>query len=125
MLNRRDFIAAIGTISGAATMATSLNTFAQPLEKIKIAAGFQMMIFATNWGYEGTWDQFCSKIKKLGYDGAEAWYPANEEQRKEFLTAFGKHNLKFGLLIGGSDRDHQKHIGQFKSSLDGAVALNP
>jgi len=125
MLNRRDFIAAIGTISGAATMATHLNAFAQPIKQTNTAAGFQTMIFATNWGYEGSWGQFCTKIKNLGYDGAEAWYPANEQQRKEFLTAFDKHGLKFGLLVGGSDRDYQKHLNQFKTSLDGAVSLKP
>lgn len=125
MLNRRDFITAIGAISGATTMATHLNSFAQPMEGTNITAGFQTMIFATNWGYDGTWDEFCSKIKKLGYDGAEAWYPTNEEQRKEFLAAFNKYSLKFGLLIGGSDKDHQKHIAQFKASLDGALTLKP
>lgn len=106
-------------------MVTHPDSFAQPLKKTKAAAGFAIMILATNWGYEGTWDQFCDKIKKLGYDGAEAWYPTDEEQRKQFLAAFDKHKLKFGLLIGGSDRDYRKHLEQFKTSLDGALALKP
>jgi len=87
--------------------------------------GYELLVFATNWGYEGSWDQFCAKIKKLGYDGAEAWYPHDEKVRKEFLSAFETHNLKFGFLVGGSDRDPAKHLQQFKSSLEGAAALKP
>jgi sugar phosphate isomerase/epimerase len=123
-LTRRNFITT--TLSGAtALVASELDTFAHPVRKTKTEVGFGVLILATNWGYEGSWDQFCAKIKKLGYDGAEAWYPANEKERKEFLDAFEKHNLKIGFLIGGSDRDHQKHLAQFKSSLDGAVSLKP
>lgn len=103
----------------------SLDTYATSAAHTKAAAGFGLLIFATNWGYEGSWDQFCAKIRKLGYDGAEAWYPTDEVVRKEFLAAFQKHNLKFGFLVGGSDRDYQKHLQQFSSSLEGAVALNP
>jgi len=87
--------------------------------------GYELLVFATNWGYEGSWDQFCAKIKKLGYDGAEAWYPGDEKVRKEFLSAFETHNLKFGFLVGGSDRDPAKHLQQFKSSLEAAAALKP
>jgi sugar phosphate isomerase/epimerase len=89
-----------------------------------IAPGFELLVLATNWGYEGTWDQFCAKIKSLGYDGAEAWYPG-AEKRKEFLTAFETHKLRFGFLVGGSDRDPVKHLQQFKLSLEAAAALNP
>ncbi len=125
MLNRRDFITTIGSLSGTAALATHLDSFAQPLKQTIPSPGFQILIFATNWGYAGTWDQFCASIKKDGYDGAEAWYPVAEDDRKEFLDAFSKHNLKYGLLVGGSDRDPQKHLAQFKASLEGATKLNP
>jgi len=106
-------------------MAHHLDAFAKPLEPIQTEPGFEVLILATNWGYEGSWDEFCTKIKKLGYDGAEAWYPNDETQRKEFLVAFQKHNLKFGFLVGGSDKDYQKHLQQFKGSLEGAASIKP
>jgi len=124
-LTRRKFIT-LSAVSGATGLfLKEAGAFARPMHYPEPAPGFELMIFATNWGYEGSWDQFCSKIKKLGYDGAEAWYPTNEEVRKEFLAAFQKHNLKIGFLVGGSDRDYQKHLQQFSSSLDGAAALKP
>ena len=124
-LTRRKFIALSAASGTAGMLLNALDAYAKPMEHTKAAAGFGLMIFATNWGYEGNWDQFCTKIKSLGYDGAEAWYPTDEVVRKEFLAAFQKHNLKFGFLVGGSDRDYQKHLQQFSTSLDGAVVLNP
>lgn len=124
-LTRRKFIALSAASGTAGMLLNTLDTYAIPAEHTKAAAGFGLMIFATNWGYEGSWDQFCDRIRKLGYDGAEAWYPTDEVVRKEFLAAFQKHNLKFGFLVGGSDKDYQKHLQQFSTSLEGAVGLNP
>lgn len=123
-ITRRNFIA-LGALSGSALALNPLEALATPLLHTKAAAGFELLIFATNWGYVGSWDSFCAAIKKEGYDGAEAWYPADPTERKNFLDAFQKHNLKFGLLVGGSDADYQKHFQQFKSALEPAAAMNP
>ena len=54
--------------------------------------------------------------------GAEAWYPADEKARKEFLETFQKYRLKFGLLFGTWPIQHyQKHLQQFKSTLEAAA----
>ena len=106
-------------------MVNPLDAFNIPLGTAAPAAGFELLIFATNWGFNGSWDEFCSRIKKDGYDGAEAWYPAEENVRNEFLAAFEKHKLKFGFLVGGSDNDYQKHLQQFKTMLEGAASLKP
>ena len=112
-------------MSGTVAMINPLEAFNTPLKIPAAAPGFELFIFATNWGFNGSWDEFCSRIKKEGYDGAEIWYPAEEKLRKEFLATFQKYNLKFGLLFGGSDNDHQKHLQQFKSTLEAAAALKP
>ena len=112
-------------MSGTAAMVNPLDAFNIPLGTAAPAAGFELLIFATNWGFNGSWDEFCSRIKKDGYDGAEAWYPAEENVRNEFLAAFEKHKLKFGFLVGGSDNDYQKHLQQFKTMLEGAASLKP
>lgn len=102
-----------------------LEAYATPLQIKSRKEGFDMLIFATNWGYTGSWESFASKISALGYDGAELWYPADTSQRKEIYAAFEKHQLKLGFLVGGSDRDAQLHFGQFRSSLEGAASLKP
>jgi sugar phosphate isomerase/epimerase len=112
-------------MSGTAAMVNPLDAFKVPLRSAAPAAGFELLIFATNWGFNGSWDEFCARIKKDGYDGAEAWYPGEENARKEFLQAFQKYQLKFGLLVGGSDNDYQKHLQQFKTMLEGAASLKP
>jgi sugar phosphate isomerase/epimerase len=123
-ISRRKFLEITSLSGTASALINPLEFFATPLRS-QAQAGFQLLIFATNWGFKGSWDSFCEKIKSEGYDGAEAWYPENEKDRIEFLAAFQKHNLKFGLLVGGNDRDHTKHLQQFSSSLEKAVALKP
>ena len=112
-------------MTGTAAMINPLEAFNTPLSVSSPKPGFELLIFATNWGYSGSWDEFCSKIKKAGYDGMEVWYPGEEQSRKEFLEAIKKYNLKFGLLFGGSDGDYQKHLQQFKSNLELAASLKP
>jgi sugar phosphate isomerase/epimerase len=124
-LSRRKFIA-MGTASGTAGfLLNHIGVFGKPMKGIQSAPGYELKVFATSWGFEGSWDEFCTKIKKLGYDGAEAWYPGEESVRKEFLAAFQRHNLQIGFLVGGSDRDYKKHLQQFSTSLEGAASLKP
>lgn len=124
-LSRRKFLNLTAMSGTIGTMINPLETFTQPLKTTAAQPGFELLIFATNWGFNGSWDEFCSKIKHEGYDGAEAWYPAEEKAQKEFLGAFQKHNLKVGFLIAGADADPKKHFQQFKASLEGAVSLKP
>jgi sugar phosphate isomerase/epimerase len=111
-------------MTGTYAALNSLESFAQPL-LVQQSSGFSLMIFATNWGFSGSWDEFCSRIKTAGYEGTELWYPGDEAQRKELFAALKKYNLKIGFLVGGSDRDPEKHYQQFKTSLEGAVSQKP
>lgn len=122
-LNRRNFLT-LSAMTGTAVMLSEFDLLARPLTYNNMP-GFNLLIFATNWGYTGNWEEFCIKIKKLGYDGAEVWYPAEEPQRKELLDTFQRHELKIGFLVGGSDRNYQKHFEQFKKSLEGASTQKP
>jgi sugar phosphate isomerase/epimerase len=111
-------------MTGTYAAFNSLESFAQPLS-VQQSSGFSLMIFATNWGFSGSWDEFCSQIKTAGYNGTELWYPGDEAQRKELFAALKKYDLKIGFLVGGSDRDPEKHFQQFKTSLEGAVSQKP
>lgn len=112
-------------MSGTAALVNPLHSLSVPLTTTPASAGFELLIFATNWGFSGSWDEFCSKIKEEGYDGTEIWYPDDEKSKKEFLNAIQKYQLKFAFLFGGSDNNHEKHLQQFKSTLEKAAALKP
>ena len=34
----------------------------------------QVFVLGTSWGFEGSIDTFCQKIKSEGYDGIEVWW---------------------------------------------------
>lgn len=97
---------------------------ATPLNSPTTQQGFQLLIFATNWGYTGSWEQFCSQIKHDGYDGAEIWLP-QENERAEILATFKKHGLHYGFLIGSGESNYQNNFQQFSKSLETAVTFNP
>ena len=111
-------------MTGTQILFNNLEAYAQPLQTSS-QAGYSLLVFATNWGYQGTWAEFCARIKALGYDGAELWYPSEEKQRQEIFSAFEKQQLKMGFLVGGSDKDPQKHFEQFSASVQGAAAHKP
>jgi sugar phosphate isomerase/epimerase len=99
------------------SMATSTNIKSQP--------GYQLLVMGTGWGYAGSTEEFCLKLKGYGYDGAEFWFPQEEKERDQILSTFKKHNLKYGFLVGGNNADYKKHFEQFTSALNGAVKFNP
>lgn len=124
MLSRRHFLT-LSALTGTQALFNSLDAFAKPLHPIGSPQGFKLLIFATNWGYQGSWEEFALKISELGYDGAELWYPSDAGKRNEITTAFGKRGLQTGFLIGSGERDYQKHLDHFKASLEGAVSQRP
>src|ERR1700748_835803 len=49
--------------------------------------GYQLKIMATNWGFNGSMEEFCAKAKEAGYDGIETVWPADSRQQEEIFTA--------------------------------------
>ena len=123
MLSRRNFLA-LSAATGTGALFSNLQSLAKPMNQPE-AQGFKLLVFATNWGYTGSWEEFAVKIKKLNYDGAELWFPADAAQRNEIFSAFRKHALQLGFLIGSGERNYQKHLDQFRASLEGAAAQKP
>lgn len=60
----------------------------------------KLQFFNTDWGRTTSWDAFCERTKKLGYDGIEIWYPSEIESQKQLKLALEKHELKVGFLNG-------------------------
>ncbi len=124
-INRRKFLGLTGATSSALLL-SSLDSFAiAPAQSFHTNKNFELIILATNWGWTGTTDEFCAKIKKEGYNGFELWVPGSEKDRIELMATAKKYNLSFGLLCGGSDRDPQKHLVQFKEAVTAATKMNP
>lgn len=117
-MSRRKFLA-------TSTAATVLNPLAS-LAKLDLQAkpGFELLILATNWGFNGNWDAFCEKAKTAGYDGVEVWLPA-EKDRPVFLEAVAKHGLSFAFLCGSGYTDFKQHYDDFEKLLKAGVAMKP
>ncbi|CAL1519307.1 TIM barrel protein [Chitinophaga sp. MM2321] len=118
--DRRNFLKQTALI-GSALCLPSLPSFSAAAATTQVAAGFQLLIMATSWGFHGSVDQFCGEAKKAGYDGIEVWWPAEKAAQDELFAALAKHQLQVGYLCGGSDSDYSKHAAQFKGALEAAV----
>ena len=69
----------------------------------------------SNWGFEGTTDDFCAKAKQEGYDGIEMWWPTdNKQAQDELFAALKKHQLQVGFLVGGGQSNPQEHLAILK-----------
>ena len=125
MHNRRKFIKTTSAGS-AALFLSSLETFALTSKPTFIMnKNFELLILATNWGYDGTFDSFFEKIKKEDYNGAEIWMPGEEKEIHELTAAAQKHGMQLGILFGSGNPNPQKNLEEFKKALTAAVALKP
>jgi sugar phosphate isomerase/epimerase len=118
-LSRRSFI------RHSSTLLTAATAWSEMPEPVQAAAGFELMLMATNWGFPGSITEFCRKAKEAGYDGVEVWLPGDEASRKELVKATTEHGLKLGLLYGGGDANYTKHAEQFRTGLRQAADLRP
>jgi sugar phosphate isomerase/epimerase len=122
-INRRQFIST-SAAAGIGLLLSSLNSYANPIME-NSQTGYSLLIFATNWGFSGSWDEFCDKVKRTGYDGIEIWWPTDEKDRALLFDALHKHNLKYGFLFASGEKDFAKHESQFKKSLVDACKTKP
>lgn len=120
MYSRREFI----NLTGGTYLAGTLSSFNNPL-KMKNTSGYELLVLATNWGFTGSWAEFAKKVKQLGYDGMEVWYPADPKERDALAKALKENSLHVGFLVGGSDHEPKKHFQQFKESLEAALGGKP
>ena len=111
--NRRTFLQTT-TSATTALLLSSLDTFAIPYKSSIVNKNFELKVLATNWGFEGTTDQFCAAIKKEGYDGLEIWWPGDAKAQDELFAALKKYSLEVGFLCGGYQPDFKEHLDFFK-----------
>lgn len=110
-MNRRDFLQS-GLVLTAGAM---LPAFAG-------SPGFSIQFMATDWGFNGSVDDFCAAAKKEGYDGVEVWWPQDAVAQKKQFDALDKHQLKVGILCGGWQADPKEHLQTFRNSITAATS---
>ncbi len=118
--SRRNFIKTTAAATAASLFTLPELSRASPVKK-PASAGYELLFLATDWGYGGTYDEFCSRAKKEGYDGFEVWWP-NEKRVEELFAAAKKYNLQIGFLCGGWQKEPAEHLATFKKNLDTILA---
>jgi len=123
--DRRKFIKT-SAAGSAALLLSSLESFALPeMTSSSVNKNYDLKIMATSWGYQGTMDSFCAKVKKEGYDGIELWWPTdNKKAQDEIFAALKTYDLEIGFLCGGSQSNPQEHLEFYKRMVDAAAKQN-
>lgn len=123
--DRREFIKT-SAAGSAALLLSSMESFGnQPEHLSETNKNYTLKIFATSWGFEGTMDTFCAKVKKEGYDGIELWWPTdNKKAQDDIFAALKKYDLEIGFLCGGSQANPQEHLAFYKKMIDAAARQN-
>ncbi len=99
----------------------SLNIFAQTNNAMKIN------FFCPRWGSENlSWDAFCEKAKKAGYNGIEGGIPADAKEKQAMLDALKKHDLLLiGMCFYGTNTDFNLSVNSFEQNLRSIAELKP
>ncbi|HZG25029.1 MAG TPA: TIM barrel protein [Chitinophagaceae bacterium] len=88
-----------------------------------MSKGFELKVFATNWGFAGSLGEYCARAKKDGYDGIEIWWPMEKPAQDELFAALDTNGLEVGFLCGSSQANWKEHLDSFRKMIDSA-ALN-
>jgi sugar phosphate isomerase/epimerase len=120
---RRQFLNTT-TLASAGLLLSSFDAFANPMTTPS-TLGYSLLIFGTNWGFNGSTAELCSKLKQANYDGLEVWWPSTKKEQKELFEAMEKNNLKVGFLVGSGEMDFKKHQIQFQQNLEAAAKAKP
>ena len=115
-MKRKDFIGIAATAS-IGSMLPAWQTLKPEINKMSHKASYQLMVLATNWGFQGSINEFCAAAKNEGYDGIEVWWPSGDEERKLLFGALQKHSLQVGFLTAGNSDDPVVHLKTFKENV--------
>ena len=85
-----------------------------------------LLFFQTNWGFEGSWEDFFYKTKNSGYDGVEIWIPSNSTAQEEVSKGLKKYDLKV-IYLCGTNRSlpFQESIAAYRNDLMKAIKQKP
>lgn len=119
-MNRRNFLQT-STAATTAFMMASIDVFSSPQTTNNMNSNFQLKILATSWGFKGTTDEYCAKVKQEGYDGIETWWPNEPKEQDEMFNALKKYGLEVGFLTAGHESNFEAHFSSFKNMISAAA----
>ena len=121
MIDRRKFLE-LSSSAATAVMLSSLESFSSTHKPaFQMNKDFELKIMATNWGFNGTMEEFCAKARKEGYNGIEVWWPSDKKAQDELFAALKNHGLELGFLCGGWQNNPAEHLDFFKKAIDEAA----
>ncbi|MBC7827254.1 MAG: TIM barrel protein [Chitinophagaceae bacterium] len=120
-MNRRNFLELTSSASTALLLSLNETLASNPKPVFTMNKVFELKILATNWGFAGTLDEYCGKVKKDGYDGIETWWPGDKAKQDELFACLKKHQLDVGFLCGASQTNYQEHLDGFKKMINAAA----
>jgi sugar phosphate isomerase/epimerase len=120
-LKRRKFLGATGAVATTILLSPQDLFATSPKTNSGMNNNFKLVVLATNWGFNGTLDEYCAKVKKGGYDGIEIWWPSSQKDQDEMFNALKKHSLEVGFLTAGYESNYSEHFSTFKKMIDAAA----
>ena len=102
--NRRTFIKTSASATTALFL-SSLESLAAEQPFLSMNQKSELKIFATNWGFKGSLDEYAAKVKQEGYDGIEIWWPMEKKAQDELFSVLKKYGLAVGFLCGAQQKD--------------------
>lgn len=117
-IDRRAFIAA------ASGVLATLPLAAAPTPATASGGKFRLSIFATSWGYQGRFTDYCARVKDAGYDGIELGWPGDPRYRDEVFEAIERHGLRAGFIciVLRPDGGHAEHLRRFTQVMQQACS---
>ena len=86
----------------------------------------KVFFFQTDWGFNGSIEEFIKKAKDSGYDGIETWAPSEDDKKLKLKSLLKKFDLKVIFLCGTNPSDSYKSsIENYKNSLNEALKQKP
>jgi hypothetical protein len=119
--NRRSFIKTSASATSALLLSSLKSIALKQPPFLTMNNNYQLKILATNWGFRGTLDEYCSKVKTEGYDGIEIWWPVEAKAQNELFATLKKYNLEVGFLCGSGQKDFKEHLSSFQKMIDAAA----
>lgn len=118
---RRHFIQS-STAAATGLLLSPLEVFATTNQPAMTEnKSFDVKILATNWGFTGSLDEYCSRVKKEGYDGIEIWWPMEKKDQQELFATLKKYQLDVGFLCGAHQQNYREHLAHFQKMTDAAA----
>ncbi len=120
VINRKKFIQN-SAMASSALLFNPFKTMASSIKNDSVPSTFQLKVLATNWGFDGTIDEFCAKVKMHGYNGIEVWWPNSATEIDQLFAALKKYQLEVGFLVAGNESDFASHAISFKKNCTAAA----